>query len=80
LLQQEKGALVPPPAPVVTTRRSKSAALRELAKTIAHPRQARKMRKTLKKQTAAWEEAERNRNIEEFLESGRNGPRRFKCE
>jgi hypothetical protein len=70
-LQQTVTALPPDP---VATRKSKSAVLKELAKTVAHPRKSRKLRKLAKKQAEVVEEQERWRNIEDFLESGRNGP------
>jgi hypothetical protein len=66
-----------PPDHPVATRKSKSAALKELAKTVAHPRKTRKLRKLAKKQAEAAEEQEKWRNIEAFLESGRKGPIRY---
>ncbi|KAF8535636.1 hypothetical protein BDD12DRAFT_892212 [Trichophaea hybrida] len=64
-----------PPPP--QARESKTALLRNIAKTMVHPRKTRKMKKATKLQFKESEEVERIRNIEEFLESGRCGPKRF---
>lgn len=63
---------LPPP-----TRKSKIALIRSIAKTVVHPQKTRTMRKAKKLQFQESEETERVRNIEEFLENGRRGPKRF---
>jgi hypothetical protein len=55
-------------------KKSKTAILRIIAKTVVHPRKTRRMKKAQKAAEKAADEAERTRNIEEFLASGRRGP------
>jgi hypothetical protein len=53
--------------------RKRSFSLRRFASTVAHPRR----RRTEKRMEVARMERERIREIEDFLETGRGGPRRF---